>query len=101
MRLGIFVVPDATDPRGTLAQVEAAERSGLDLVGIQDHPYQRRFFDTWTLLAYLAGRTERIRLVPDVANLQLRLPSMTAKAAASLDVLSGGRVGVGVGAGAF
>jgi alkanesulfonate monooxygenase SsuD/methylene tetrahydromethanopterin reductase-like flavin-dependent oxidoreductase (luciferase family) len=101
VRLGIFVVPDATDPGATLRQVEAAERSGLDLVGIQDHPYQRRFFDTWTLLAYLAGRTSRIGLLPDVVNLPLRLPSVLAKSAASLDVLSGGRVELGIGAGAF
>ena len=101
MRLGIFVVPDATDPHATLREVEAAERSGLDLVGIQDHPYQRRFFDTWTLLAYLAGRTSRIGLLPDVINLPLRLPSVLAKSAASLDVLSGGRVELGIGAGAF
>ena len=101
VRLGIFVVPDATDPGSTVEQIVAADRAGLDLVGVQDHPYQRRFFDTWTLLSYVAGRTERIRLVPDVINLPLRLPTMIAKAAASLDVLSGGRVELGVGAGAF
>jgi alkanesulfonate monooxygenase SsuD/methylene tetrahydromethanopterin reductase-like flavin-dependent oxidoreductase (luciferase family) len=100
-RLGVFIVPDATDPAATLEQVVAAERSGLDLVGIQDHPYQRRFFDTWTLLAYLAARTERIGLVPDVINLPLRPPAVLAKAAASLDVLSGGRLELGLGAGAF
>jgi alkanesulfonate monooxygenase SsuD/methylene tetrahydromethanopterin reductase-like flavin-dependent oxidoreductase (luciferase family) len=101
IKLGIFAVPDATDPSTTVAQLLAADRSGLDVVGVQDHPYQRRFFDTWTLLAYVAGRTERVRLVPDVTNLPLRLPAMLAKAAASLDVLSGGRVEVGLGAGAF
>jgi alkanesulfonate monooxygenase SsuD/methylene tetrahydromethanopterin reductase-like flavin-dependent oxidoreductase (luciferase family) len=101
IKLGVFAVPDATDPSTTVEQLLAADRSGLDVVGVQDHPYQRRFFDTWTLLAYVAGRTERIRLVPDVTNLPLRLPAMLAKAAASLDVLSGGRVEVGLGAGAF
>jgi alkanesulfonate monooxygenase SsuD/methylene tetrahydromethanopterin reductase-like flavin-dependent oxidoreductase (luciferase family) len=101
VQLGIFVVPDATDPSSTIEQLLAADRSGLDVVGIQDHPYQWRFFDTWTLLAYAAGRTERVRLVPDVTNLPLRLPAMLAKAAASLDVLSGGRVELGLGAGAF
>jgi alkanesulfonate monooxygenase SsuD/methylene tetrahydromethanopterin reductase-like flavin-dependent oxidoreductase (luciferase family) len=70
-------------------------------VGVQDHPYQRRFLDTWTLLAYCAARTERIQLVPDVINLPLRPPAVLAKAAASLDVLSGGRVELGLGAGAF
>ena len=101
MKLGIFVVPDATDPDSTLERILAADRSGLDLIGVQDHPYQRRFFDTWTLLAYVAGRTERVRLLPDVINLPLRLPSVLAKSAASLDVLSGGRVELGLGAGAF
>jgi alkanesulfonate monooxygenase SsuD/methylene tetrahydromethanopterin reductase-like flavin-dependent oxidoreductase (luciferase family) len=101
VRLGIFVVPDATDPDRTVALVEAADRFGLDLVGIQDHPYQRRFFDTWTLLGYLAARTERVTLLTDVVNLPLRLPSVLAKSAASLDVLSGGRVELGIGAGSF
>jgi alkanesulfonate monooxygenase SsuD/methylene tetrahydromethanopterin reductase-like flavin-dependent oxidoreductase (luciferase family) len=101
VKLGIFVVPDATDPASTIGQLLAADSAGLDVVGVQDHPYQWRFFDTWTLLAYVAGRTERVRLLPDVTNLPLRLPAMLAKAAASLDVLSGGRVEVGLGAGAF
>jgi alkanesulfonate monooxygenase SsuD/methylene tetrahydromethanopterin reductase-like flavin-dependent oxidoreductase (luciferase family) len=101
VKLGIFAVPDATDPATTVEQILAAERSGLDFVGIQDHPYQWRFFDTWTLLSYAAGRTERVRFVPDVLNLPLRLPTVLAKSAASLDVLSGGRLELGLGAGAF
>jgi alkanesulfonate monooxygenase SsuD/methylene tetrahydromethanopterin reductase-like flavin-dependent oxidoreductase (luciferase family) len=101
VRLGIFVVPDATDPEATLEQIVAADRSGLDLVGVQDHPYQRRFLDTWTLLSYVAGRTERVRLVPDVVNLPLRHPALLAQSAATLAVLSGGRVELGLGAGAF
>jgi alkanesulfonate monooxygenase SsuD/methylene tetrahydromethanopterin reductase-like flavin-dependent oxidoreductase (luciferase family) len=84
-----------------LDQIVAADRAGLDLVGVQDHPYQRRFFDTWTLLSYVAARTERITLLPDVINLPLRQPAVLAKAAASLDLLSGGRVELGLGAGAF
>ena len=101
MKLGIFTVPDATNPDTTVETILAADRSGLDLVGVQDHPYQRRFFDTWTLLSYVAGQTERVQLVPDVVNLPLRLPAVLAKSAASLDLLSGGRVELGVGAGAF
>jgi alkanesulfonate monooxygenase SsuD/methylene tetrahydromethanopterin reductase-like flavin-dependent oxidoreductase (luciferase family) len=101
LKLGVFVVPDATDAASTVAQIIEAERSGLDIVGVQDHPYQWRFFDTWTLLAYVAGRTERVRFLPDVLNLPLRLPSMIAKSVASLDSLSGGRVELGIGAGGF
>ena len=101
VRLGIFTVPDATDPEATIAEVIAADAAGLDFVGVQDHPYQWRFFDTWTLLANLAGRTERIGLLTDVVNLPLRQPAVLAKSAASLDVLTGGRVELGIGAGAF
>jgi alkanesulfonate monooxygenase SsuD/methylene tetrahydromethanopterin reductase-like flavin-dependent oxidoreductase (luciferase family) len=79
----------------------AAEHAGLDFVGVQDHPYQWRFFDPWTLLAYAAGMTERVRLVPDVLNLPLRLATLVAKSVALLDLLSGGRVELGIGAGAF
>jgi alkanesulfonate monooxygenase SsuD/methylene tetrahydromethanopterin reductase-like flavin-dependent oxidoreductase (luciferase family) len=70
-------------------------------VGIQDHPYQWRFVETWMLIADLLARTERIRIFPDVANLPLRAPAMIAKQAATLDVLSGGRFELGIGAGAF
>lgn len=101
VKIGVFIVPDATSGAATVEQIVEADRCGLDIVGVQDHPYQWRFFDTWTLLAYAAGRTERVRLLPDVLNLPLRLPTVVAKSAASLDVLSGGRVELGLGAGAF
>src|SRR5205823_8805294 len=78
-----------------------ADELGYDLIGVQDHPYQRRFFDTWTLLTAIAMRTERITVFPDVANLPLRPPAMLAKAAATLDILSGGRLELGLGAGGF
>jgi alkanesulfonate monooxygenase SsuD/methylene tetrahydromethanopterin reductase-like flavin-dependent oxidoreductase (luciferase family) len=101
LEFGFFPEPLADPPERVERLVRAAERSGLDLIGIQDHPYQRRFYDTWTLIAYLAARTERVRFFPDVANLPLRPPAMLAKAAASLDVLTRGRVEIGLGAGAF
>src|SRR6266550_8057775 len=78
-----------------------ADEAGLDLIGIQDHPYQRRFLDTWMLMATVLANTQRVRVFPDVANLPLRPPAVLAKAAASLDVLSGGRFELGLGAGAF
>jgi alkanesulfonate monooxygenase SsuD/methylene tetrahydromethanopterin reductase-like flavin-dependent oxidoreductase (luciferase family) len=99
--LGAFVVPDADGLEGVRMQVQAAEDGGLDLIGIQDHPYQRRFLDTFALIPYLAARTTRVRFFPDVANLPLRHPAMLAKSAASLDVLSGGRFELGLGAGSF
>ena len=83
------------------ATARAIESAGLEFVGIQDHPYQRRFFDTWTLMSALVPFTERVHFVTDVANLQLRPAPMLAKAAASLDVISGGRIELGLGAGGF
>ncbi|HYL07788.1 MAG TPA: LLM class flavin-dependent oxidoreductase [Candidatus Udaeobacter sp.] len=99
VRFGVFVTPVATPQ--ALESAVLADQLGFDIVGVQDHPYQRRFFDTWTLLVAIAMRTERITVFPDVANLPLRPPAMLAKAAASLDVLSGGRLELGMGAGGF
>jgi alkanesulfonate monooxygenase SsuD/methylene tetrahydromethanopterin reductase-like flavin-dependent oxidoreductase (luciferase family) len=101
LEFGASVEPLAKPPDWAARIAKAADRAGLDLVGIQDHPYQRRFLDTWTLISTLVPITERVRFFPDVANLPLRPPAMLAKAAASLDVLSGGRVEMGLGAGAF
>jgi alkanesulfonate monooxygenase SsuD/methylene tetrahydromethanopterin reductase-like flavin-dependent oxidoreductase (luciferase family) len=101
VEFGIFPVPNAADADGLLEHVLAAEQAGLDLVGIQDHPYQRRFLDTWSLIPFLAARTSRIRFFPDVANLPLRQPAVMAKAAASIDLVSKGRFELGLGAGAF
>jgi alkanesulfonate monooxygenase SsuD/methylene tetrahydromethanopterin reductase-like flavin-dependent oxidoreductase (luciferase family) len=101
LEFGVFVTPAAADAAAVVALAELAEELGLDLVSFQDHPYQPRFLDTWTLLAFVAARTARIRLAPNVLNLPLRPPAVVARAVASLDLLSGGRVELGLGAGAF
>src|SRR5438046_10516442 len=79
----------------------AADEFGFDVIGIQADPYDRLFVDTWPLVTAIAMRTARISLFPDVANLPLRPPAMLAKAAATLDILSDGRVELGLGAGGF
>lgn len=101
VQFGVFPEPVAARLDEILALVGIADRDGLDLVGIQDHPYQRRYLDTWMLMATVLARTGRITVFSDVANLPLRPPAVMAKAAASLDVLSGGRFELGLGAGAF
>ncbi len=98
---GLFLIPNAAEYPDLLRQVAAAERGGLDLIGIQDHPYQRRYLDTFALIGDLLARTERLRVFPDVANLPLRPPAVLAKLAASLDAMSGGRFELGMGAGSF
>lgn len=98
---GLFVTPSAQNAQHALDLTVAADRNGLDLVTFQDHPYQPAFLDTWTLLTWAAARTERVRLSGNVLNLPLRPPAVLARAAASLDVLSGGRFELGIGSGAF
>jgi len=98
---GISIDPSADDAEEPFRRAKIADENGLDLITLMDHPYNRRLFDTWTLMTALAIRTERIRLSTNVANLPLRPPAMLAKMAATLDLLTGGRVELGLGAGAF
>ena len=99
LTFGYFLIPNAADP--LLDTARDIEARGLDWIGIQDHPYQRRFVDTWVLLGAVAAATTRVGFFPDVANLPLRPPAVMGKAAASLDVLSGGRFEMALGAGGF
>jgi alkanesulfonate monooxygenase SsuD/methylene tetrahydromethanopterin reductase-like flavin-dependent oxidoreductase (luciferase family) len=101
LEFGVFPVPNADELELLRSLARRADELGLDVIGIQDHPYQRRYLETWVLIADLIPRTERIRFFPDVANLPLRNPALIAKQAATLDVLSGGRFELGLGAGAF
>jgi alkanesulfonate monooxygenase SsuD/methylene tetrahydromethanopterin reductase-like flavin-dependent oxidoreductase (luciferase family) len=78
-----------------------ADSSGLEYVGIQDHPYNPEFVDTLSLITWLAAKTSQVHFFPNVANLPLRPPAMLARQAATIDVLSGGRFELGLGAGAF
>jgi alkanesulfonate monooxygenase SsuD/methylene tetrahydromethanopterin reductase-like flavin-dependent oxidoreductase (luciferase family) len=99
LRFGISIVPSTEALERNRALVRAADEARLDLVGVQDHPYQRHFLDTWSLIPTLLAETSNVSFFTDVANLPLRPPAVMAKAAASLDVLSGGRFELGLGAG--
>ena len=101
LMFGTFLPPAADTAADTVQLAVLADELGLDLASVQDHPYQPAFLDAWTLLSVIAARTSRIRVLPNVANLPLRPPAVLARAAASLDVLTGGRVELGLGAGAF
>jgi alkanesulfonate monooxygenase SsuD/methylene tetrahydromethanopterin reductase-like flavin-dependent oxidoreductase (luciferase family) len=101
IEFGVFITPASQDAETVVALATLADRTGLDLVSFQDHPYQARFLDAWTLLSFVAARTSRVRLSANVLNLPLRNPAVVARAVASLDILSGGRAELGIGAGAF
>jgi len=101
LEFGVFISPSNENASGVVELAQLAEESDLDLVSFQDHPYQSKFLDTWTLLSYLAAATGRIKLAPNVLSLPLRQPAVVARSVASLDILSGGRIELGIGAGAF
>ena len=120
MRYGFYLPtrgPTATRA-GILALAREGERLGLHSAMIADHivfPVESRStypytldgkhpsvgdaLETFSILGVVAGATERLRLVTSVLVLPYRNPVLTAKMVASLDVLSGGRVTLGVGAG--
>ncbi len=101
LEFGTFVTPVNDPPEQAVDLAILSEDLGYDLVTFQDHPYQPSFHDTWTLLAWTAARTTRIRLAANVHNIPLRPPAVLARSAASLDLLSGGRVELAIGAGGF
>ncbi len=88
-----------------LALAHASEDGGLDGLFSSDHYYsvfdsrERGAFDVWGVLAALAARTRRLRLGTLVSPVTFRSPAVVAKAAATVDHVSGGRVEVGIGAG--
>src|SRR4051812_27265017 len=98
---GTFITSAAQSPDQVVALAELTEAAGLNLATFQDHPYNAELLDTWTLLSWVAARTERLRVSPTVQTLPLRPPALLARAAASLDLLSHGRFELGLGAGAF
>jgi alkanesulfonate monooxygenase SsuD/methylene tetrahydromethanopterin reductase-like flavin-dependent oxidoreductase (luciferase family) len=98
---GLNVDPNAGGLAIAARIAAIADSSGLEYAGVQDHPYNSGFVDTLTLITWLAAHTSRVHLFPNVANLPLRAPAMLAKQAATIDVLSGGRFELGLGAGAF
>lgn len=101
LQFGLFPSPDAAAAARTLELAQVAEISGLDLFTVQDHPYQSRHLDALTLSSVVAARTTTLRVALNVANLPLRPPVVLARSVASLDLLTGGRVELGLGAGAL
>ena len=96
LRFGSFITPLASAPQVPVDLALLSEELGLDLVTFQDHPYQPKFLDTWTLLSWVAARTSRIHVSGNVLNLPLRQPAVLARSLVSLDLLSGGRVELGL-----
>ncbi|BCJ52532.1 hypothetical protein Asp14428_40070 [Actinoplanes sp. NBRC 14428] len=99
VRFGVLLTPGIEAPEAVVELARTAEALGYDLVMVPDRPYEPGLLDAWTLLSWVAARTERIRLAPGVLELPLRDPAALARAAAGLDLLSAGRLELALGAG--
>ena len=112
MQVGVhvssFTWPGGTPDLGeNLARVAAtAEEQGFSKLSVMDHvwqignigPPEQEMLEAYTALGLLAGRTERIKLLAWVTAVVYRDPGLLAKAVTTLDVLSGGRAWLGIGA---
>lgn len=118
MTLKIGVSLGLLSPRAWPELAQVADERGFESVWIPEHlvlpvqmggsphpgeehppvPPDTQVFDAWVYLAHLAGRCPRVRLGTFVYNLGLRHPFVSARAIATLDVVSGGRTEVGIGA---
>ncbi|HEX5119554.1 MAG TPA: LLM class F420-dependent oxidoreductase [Pseudonocardiaceae bacterium] len=113
MKIGLHI-PDFTWPGGdsaigeTLAQVaRTADEAGFDRISVMDHffqivvhgPPEHAMLEAYTALGFLAAHTERVTLLTLVTGVIYRQPGILAKQVTTLDVLSGGRAWLGIGAG--
>ncbi len=113
MKLGLQI-PDFTWPGGPsrlgadLGQiVKTADDCGFDSIGLMDHffqigingPPEHEMLECYTTLGFIAARTSRVKLMAMVTGTPYRYPGLLAKIVTTLDVLSGGRAWLGIGAG--
>ncbi len=108
LQISSFTWPGGTEAIGpTLGRIAGqADEVGFDSIWVMDHFFQIRsvgqveepMLEGWTTLGYLAARTQRARLGLMVGGVHYRLPGLWVKAATTLDVLSGGRAWLGIGA---
>jgi alkanesulfonate monooxygenase SsuD/methylene tetrahydromethanopterin reductase-like flavin-dependent oxidoreductase (luciferase family) len=97
---GTTVIPTAGGRTDPVEDALHAEQLGFDLVTCWDHLHgDTPSFETWTLLTWIASRTERIRIGTNVLGLPYRHPTVTSKMAETLHRLSGGRLILGMGGG--
>jgi probable F420-dependent oxidoreductase len=104
VKLGLHIPLEFFTPPQAVECAQLADSSGLALIVVNDHlflPWTPCVSEAWTVLAAMASVTNQIKLGPCVTPLPLRHPFILAKLSASLDLLSEGRLIMGVGAGWF
>jgi alkanesulfonate monooxygenase SsuD/methylene tetrahydromethanopterin reductase-like flavin-dependent oxidoreductase (luciferase family) len=102
MLVGLNVSTAATPGADPVAEARRAEELGFDFVSASDHLHGGQpTYEPWTMLAWIAAATARIGVATRVLGLPYRRPAVVAKMAETFDRLSGGRLILGLGAGAF
>jgi alkanesulfonate monooxygenase SsuD/methylene tetrahydromethanopterin reductase-like flavin-dependent oxidoreductase (luciferase family) len=97
--LGAWNGADTVTAAETANLTAQADRDGLDLFSVADHPYFGAKLDAYALVSFLLGQTERIAGMVTVTNLPSRPAPVLARTITSLSTLSGGRILLGIGAG--
>ncbi|TQM09600.1 LLM class flavin-dependent oxidoreductase [Pseudonocardia kunmingensis] len=90
---------DIEDGPELLRMVQQADRDGLDVFSLSDHPYLGARLDAYAAIGFILGQTQRIAGLANVTNLPTRPAPVLARTVTSLSALSGGRVVLGMGAG--
>jgi alkanesulfonate monooxygenase SsuD/methylene tetrahydromethanopterin reductase-like flavin-dependent oxidoreductase (luciferase family) len=90
---------DIDDGPELLRMAQQADRDGLDIFSLSDHPYLGARLDAYASIAFILGRTQHIAGFANVTNLPTRPAPMLARTVTSLSALSGGRIVLGMGAG--
>jgi alkanesulfonate monooxygenase SsuD/methylene tetrahydromethanopterin reductase-like flavin-dependent oxidoreductase (luciferase family) len=96
---GFGAQSDIAEGPAMLRLTQQADRDGLDLFSLQDHPYIGERLDTYAAIGFVLGRTQRLAGLANVTNLPTRPAPMLARLVTSLSALSGGRIVLGMGAG--
>ena len=99
--LGAWNGADTVTAAASVKLITQADRDGLDLFSVADHPYFGAKLDAYALVSFLLGQTERIAGMVTVTNLPSRPAPVLARTITSLSTLSGGRILLGIGAGAI
>lgn len=99
MAFGTFVTAKADSAERVIALAQLTEQVGLDLVTVNDHPHSPQLLEAWTMLSVIAARTQTVKVTANVTSLPLRHPIVLARTVATLDLITGGRVELALGAG--
>jgi len=89
------------DPATLIADAREADRAGLDVVSVTDHPYHHEHLEAYATMGYVLGATSRVSGLVSVTNLACRPAPLLARTVSTLSRLSGGRFVLGIGAGAL